>query len=141
MLDLSKKIVCDGEGISKLIEVNVINALNVKQASAVAFAVANSQLVKTAVAGEDANWGRVIMAIGKSYVSINPNKIRLKFGKLLVSKNGEIYKGINIEKLNTYMKRKIIEINIDLVSGNYSKKVYSSDLTHEYIAINADYRS
>jgi len=138
---LSKQIVSDGEGISKLIEVNVINAKNDNQAKNIGFSVANSLLVKTAVSGEDANWGRVVMAIGKKQENIKQEKIIIKFGNLIVAKNGMVYKKINISSLNKYMKNKIIKININLNMGKYKKTVWSSDLTHKYIEINSDYRS
>ncbi len=141
MLNLSKQIVSDGEGISKLIEVNVINAKNDNQAKNIGFSVANSLLVKTAVSGEDANWGRVVMAIGKKQENIKQEKIIIKFGNLIVAKNGMVYKKINISSLNKYMKNKIIKININLNIGKYKKTVWSSDLTHKYIEINSDYRS
>jgi glutamate N-acetyltransferase/amino-acid N-acetyltransferase len=141
MHDLSLQVVCDGEGISKLIKVNVFNAKNYKQASNIAFSVSNSPLVKTAIAGEDANWGRVIMAIGKTNEKILQDKIKLKFGNLLVATNGQMYSKINFKELNKYMKGKKIEININLGIGKFKRSVYSSDLTHEYIRINADYRS
>ena len=141
MFDLSMQIVCDGEGISKLMQINIKNAKTYKQATSIAFSIANSSLVKTAIAGEDANWGRVIMAIGKTNEKINQNKIKLSFGNLLVAVNGKIYSKINNSKLDIYMKKKKIEINVDLGIGKINRTVYSSDLTHEYIRINADYRS
>ena len=141
MFELAIQIVSDGEGISKLMKINVYGASTKEQASKVAFSVANSQLVKTAIAGQDANWGRVIMAIGKADRKILQEKIKLQFGKLIVAYKGMKYNKININKLNQYMKNKVIEININLGIGNFNKTVYSSDLTHEYIRINADYRS
>ena len=141
MENLSKQIVSDGEGISKLIEVNVNNALSNYQAKNVAFSIAESLLVKTAIAGEDANWGRIVMAIGKADNKIKQNKITIKFDKFVVAKNGSMYSKININKINKYMKNKIIKINIDLGIGNFSKRVWSTDLTHKYLNINADYRS
>ena len=141
MFNLAFQVVSDGEGISKLIEVNVIGAKNSNQAFSVASSVANSLLVKTAVAGQDANWGRVIMAIGKANKDIIQNKIKLKFGNNLVACNGKISDNIDIKKLDTYMKNKIIKINIDLRIGRYKRTFYSSDLTHEYVSINGDYRS
>ena len=140
MLNLALQIISDGEGISKLIKVNVTSAKSYNQASIIAFSIANSPLVKTAIAGEDANWGRVIMAIGKSGTIINQNKIKLSFGKFIVAKNGSMSKYINLKKLDSYMKNKIIEINVDLGLSKHNRTVYSSDLTHEYISINADYR-
>ena len=141
MLNLSKQVVCDGEGISKLIEVNIKNAQTKIQAAKIAFSIAESPLVKTAVFGEDANWGRIIMAIGKAGEKINQNKIILKIGNFVVAKNGMMSKKINIEKLGKYMKNKIIRINLDLKLGKINKTVWSSDLTSEYIKINTDYRS
>jgi len=141
MFNLALQIVSDGEGISKLMSINITGGKDYKQVSAVAFSIANSPLVKTAIAAEDANWGRIIMAIGKSDTRIDQNKINLKFGSLLVASNGKMNHKINIIKLDNYMKKKIIEINVDLGIGKYKRTVYSSDLTHEYIRINGDYRS
>ena len=111
------------------------------QANKIAFSIANSPLVTTAVAGEDANWGRVIMAIGKTEENINQNKIKVLFGNNVVCENGSISKKINIRKLNNYMKNKTIEINVKLNLGNFYHTVYGNDLTFEYLKINADYRS
>ena len=141
MFQLALQVVSDGEGISKLMEINVSRAKNYQQASSVAFSIANSQLVKTAIAGQDANWGRIIMAVGKADSKVNQNKIKLKFGKLLVACNGQKFNKINIKKLDIYMKNKIIQINLDLGIGDFKRTVYASDLTHEYVRINADYRS
>ena len=141
MSNLALQIVSDGEGISKLIEVQVNGAKTYKQATAVSFSIANSPLVKTAIAGEDANWGRVIMAIGKAGTKIDQNKIKLKFGNYLVANKGHKYEKINLKKLDKYMLNKHIKIIVDLGLGKFERTVYSSDLTHEYVRINADYRS
>ena len=141
MLSLAKSIVTDGEGISKLIEVEVYNAKTSKQANDVAFSIAESILVKTAIAGEDANWGRVVMAIGKAHQDVDQNRIIIKFNDLIVAKKGAIYSKINIRKLNQLMKNNIINIKVNLEIGRYYKKVWSSDLTHDYLRINSDYRS
>ena len=141
MSDLALQIISDGEGISKLIEVKVNGAKTYKQATAVSFSIANSPLVKTAIAGEDANWGRVIMAIGKADSQIEQNKIKLMFGNHLVADKGHKYEKINLKKLDTYMLNKHIKIKVNLGLGKFQRTVYSSDLTHEYIRINADYRS
>jgi len=141
MLSLSKQIVSDGEGISKLIEVTVSNAKNKTQASNVAFSIAESSLVKTAIAGEDANWGRVVMAIGKADKHIDQDKIIIKFGNSVVAKEGARYQKIDMKKLNHYMRNKIVKINVNLGIGKHIKRVWSSDLTHRYININADYTS
>ena len=141
MLQLALQVVSDGEGISKLMKINISGAKSYKQSSSVAFSIANSPLVKTAIAGQDANWGRVIMAIGKSDSKIDQNKIKLKFGNFLVSCNGQMFSRINIKKLNNYMKSKIVQINVDLGIGKFKRTVYASDLTYEYVRINGDYRS
>tara|TARA_B110000438_G_scaffold303085_1_gene363054 strand:- start:178 stop:1386 length:1209 start_codon:yes stop_codon:yes gene_type:complete len=141
MLNLSKQIVSDGEGISKLIEVNIFSGKSKTQSKKVAFSIAESMLVKTAIAGEDANWGRIIMAIGKADKNIQQNKIEVSFGNLLVAKNGMKNNKINIKKLDQYMKNKIININVKLNLGKFQKTVWSSDLTYEYVKINKDYRS
>jgi len=141
MKELSMKIISDGEGIKKLTKVNVINAKNKNQAKKIAFSIVNSPLVKTAIAGEDANWGRIVMAIGKTQENIDQNKTIIKFGKNILAKNGERYKNINLSKINKYMKNKIIEIEVNLGLGKGSSIVYGNDLNNEYIRINADYRS
>ena len=141
MQNLTYQVIKDGEGISKLLEINVVKAKSTNQAKKIAFSIVNSPLVKSAIAGEDANWGRIIMAIGKSYEKINQNKIKVSFGKNTVCKNGQIFKKINTKQLNRYMKQKVININVDLGLGKFSKTVFGNDLTYEYIQINADYRN
>ena len=111
------------------------------QAKNIAFAVVNSPLVKTAISGEDANWGRIIAAIGKTNEKINQNKIKILFGKNLVCQNGSVYSKINLNNLDQYMKSKKIEISIYLNNGNVNHTVYGNDLTNEYIRIKSDYRS
>ena len=141
MQNLAYQVIKDGEGISKLLEINVVKAKSTNQAKKIAFSIVNSPLVKSAIAGEDANWGRIIMAIGKSYEKINQNKIKVSFGKNTVCKDGQISRKINTKQLNRYMKQKVIKINVDLGLGKYSKTVFGNDLTYEYLQINADYRS
>ncbi len=141
MKDLSLQIVKDGEGLSKLIKVNILQSKSKNEAKNIGFSILNSPLVKTAIFGEDANWGRVIAAIGKSEEKINQNKIKIYFGKYLVCKSGSINKQINKSKLNSYMKNKTIEITVILHTGKKSHTVYGNDLTGEYLRINADYRS
>ncbi len=136
MQELSMKIITDGEGVQKLIKVKITNAKNKIQAKKIAFSIANSPLVKTAIAGEDANWGRVVMAIGKTKEKIDQEKIKIKFGNMLMGNNRKINK-----KVNKYMKNSIIEIEVNLGLGNASKIVYGNDLNNEYIRINAEYRS
>ena len=141
MLDLAKQIVIDGEGAKKIIEIRVENAKSISSAKNIAFSIANSPLVKTAIAGEDANWGRIVMAIGKSYEPIDQNKIKIKFGKYLVTKNGMRYSKYSEKNLSEYLKNKEISISIDVDMGNHKWTVYTCDLTEQYIRINADYRS
>ncbi len=141
MIKLAKQIACDGEGASKLIEVNVVKAKNKVQAKKIAFSIGESMLVKTAIFGEDANWGRIIMAIGKTSENIDQNKFSLSFGKHIIVKNGVVSKKFDVKQLNNYMKDKIISINLDLNNGSCDKTIWSSDLTKKYIEINADYRS
>ena len=141
MKELSFKIISDGEGVKKLIKVNVKKAKSKSQAKKIAFSVSNSPLVKTAIAGEDANWGRVVMAIGKTKEKILQDKITIKFGNLLLAKKGERNSKVNLSKIDNYMKKNLIEIEINLNLGNESSVVYGNDLNKEYIKINADYRS
>ena len=139
MKELSMKIITDGEGVNKLIKVNIIKAKSKIQAKNIAFSIANSPLVKTAIAGEDANWGRVVMAIGKTQEKIDQEKIKIKFGNIHLGNKSN--NKINTSKVDKYMKNKIIEIEVNLGIGNVSKVVFGNDLNNEYIKINADYRS
>ncbi len=140
-IELAKKIIYDGEGATKIIEVNVLGAQTYLDAKNVALSIANSPLVKTAVSGEDANWGRVIMAIGKSKAKLDQNNISLKFGKNLVLKKGKLKKNYDEETVSEYLKKNEIRIEVDLNYGKFSSKVWTCDLTKKYIEINADYRS
>ena len=140
-LNLAKQIVVDGEGAKKFITVNVTAARSSLMAKNIAFSIANSPLVKTAIAGEDPNWGRIVMAIGKSEENIQTSKIQIKFGKYLVAENGKIAKDYNESDLKEYMKWDSIDIEVNLNIGNADYTVYTCDLTHDYIEINADYRN
>jgi len=141
LLNLAKQIVSDGEGAKKFITVKVVNARSQQMAKTVAFSIANSPLVKTAMAGEDPNWGRVIMAIGKSGEKVSPEKIEIKFGELKVAEKGKISEEYNEAKLKEYMKwdSLVIEANLKLGQGFY--ECYTCDLTNDYVSINADYRN
>ena len=140
-LNLAKQIVVDGEGAKKFITINVIGAKSVNMAKNVGFSVANSPLVKTAIAGEDPNWGRIIMAIGKSGENIVANKIQLKIGDFLVAEQGKEDKNYSEKNVKEYMKWDSINIEVNLNMGSASYTVYTCDFTHEYININADYRN
>ncbi|MDC1375570.1 bifunctional glutamate N-acetyltransferase/amino-acid acetyltransferase ArgJ [bacterium] len=141
MLDLAKLIVKDGEGASKFITIHVIGAMSKKAAKKIGFAIANSPLVKTAIAGEDANWGRIIMAIGKSGEYADRDKIKIFIGDEQVTKNGTVYEKYSEIKATRYLKQDEIKITIDIGVGKGLATVYTCDLTHKYIEINADYRS
>ncbi len=140
-IELAKKIIYDGEGATKIIEVNVLGAQSYLDAKNVALSIANSPLVKTAIAGEDANWGRIIMAIGKSKAKLDQNNISLMLGKNLILKKGKLKKNYNEETVSEYLKKNVIEIIVDLNFGKFFSKVWTCDLTKKYIEINADYRS
>ena len=141
MENLSKQIVVDGEGAKKFISIEVINSRSFSMAKNIGFAVANSPLFKTAIAGEDPNWGRIVMAIGKSEENIVVNKIKIKIGEFLVTENGQVSNEYNEENLKEYMKWDSVKVQIDLGLGNASFTVYTCDFTHDYIDINADYRN
>tara|TARA_Y200000002_G_C22647505_1_gene649800 strand:- start:386 stop:1639 length:1254 start_codon:yes stop_codon:yes gene_type:complete len=140
-LNLAKQVVVDGEGAKKFLTVKVINAKSLGSAKKIAFSIANSPLVKTAVAGEDPNWGRVVMGIGKSGEAIDLKKLRIKFGDFIVAENGKISDSYNEEKLKTYMQWDSIVVEVNLKLGNDAFECYTCDFTHDYIDINADYRN
>ena len=141
LLNLAKRVVADGEGASKFITININDSKTDAEAKKIAFSIGNSPLVKTAIAGEDPNWGRIIMAIGKSQASININKLAIKFGDIIVVQNGKIHPSYSEIKTAEYMKKTNIEISVKIGTGNKSFTAYTMDLTKKYIEINADYRS
>ena len=141
LLNLSKRIVADGEGASKFITINIVKSKNEKDAKKIAFSIANSSLVKTAIAGEDPNWGRIIMAIGKSGVNINLKKLSISFGNIKVIDKGQLVNNYKESQVADYMKKHTIDISINLNMGLKKFTVYTMDLTKKYIEINADYRS
>jgi glutamate N-acetyltransferase/amino-acid N-acetyltransferase len=140
-LNLAKQIVVDGEGAKKFVTINVINAKSLGSAKNIAFSIANSPLVKTAVAGEDPNWGRIVMGIGKSGEIVDPKKLKIKIGNYLVAENGKVSETYDEKKLKEYIQWDSIEIEINLKLGNDAFKCYTCDFTHDYININADYRN
>ena len=141
LLNLAKRIVGDGEGASKFVSVNVLNAKNIIEAKKVAFSIANSPLVKTAIAGEDPNWGRIIMAIGKANVQLNLNKLGINFGEIKVIEKGQLFSKYEEAEVAEYMREKKIDITVDLNIGGKNFTAYTMDFTKKYIEINADYRS
>jgi len=140
-LNLAQQIVVDGEGAKKFIVVRIINSKSLISAKKIGFAIANSPLVKTAIAGEDPNWGRIIMGIGKSGEKVDINKLIIKFGDFVVAENGKISDQYEEEKLKEYMKWDSIIIEVNLNIGNESFECYTCDFTHDYIDINANYRN
>ncbi|MFT4718302.1 MAG: glutamate N-acetyltransferase/amino-acid N-acetyltransferase [Rickettsiales bacterium] len=141
MIYLAKEIVADGEGAKKLIEINVRNAKSQISAKNIAFSVANSPLVKTAIAGSDPNWGRILMAVGKVGEKIDPTKINIKIGDNNIVTNGAKDPLYSEEKTHNYLKSDKIYIEIDLNIGSFSRIVWSCDFNEGYIKINKDYRS
>ena len=141
LLNLAKKVVVDGEGSSKFITINVRNCKTEENARKICFSIANSPLVKTAIAGEDPNWGRVVMAIGKSKVNLNLNKLLIKFGSFKIIENGQLSKFYKEEEVANYMKEERIEIIVDLNIGKKEFTAYTMDLTKKYIDINTNYRT
>ena len=141
MYDLAIQIVKDGEGAKKLIQIKVSGAENTSSAKKIARSIADSPLVKTAVGASDPNWGRIIMAIGKTREKIDSKKINLKIGNNIILKNGEISRSYSEKKTKNYMKGKEILLDINLGLGEGFFQIWTCDLTEGYIKINADYRS
>ena len=140
-LNLAKQIVVDGEGAKKFVTIKVIGAKSISMAKNIGFSIANSPLFKTAIAGEDPNWGRIVMAIGKSGENIVPNKVQIKIGDYLVAEQNMVAKGYNEKMIKKYMEWDSVQIEVNLNIGNGSFTTYTCDFTHDYIDINADYRN
>lgn len=141
MTNLAQQVVRDGEGATKFITVTVEGAEDDTAAKAIALSVANSPLVKTAIAGEDANWGRVVMAVGKSGEAANRDKLQIWIGDQQVAQNGMVSSRYSEEEASEHMKGSDIMIRADVSVGTGTATVWTCDLTHGYISINADYRS
>ena len=141
MDDLARQVVRDGEGASKFVTVSVTGAASESDARRVAFAIANSPLVKTAIAGEDPNWGRVVMAVGKSGAEADRDRLSIRFGDVLVAKEGSVAPGYVEAEAARHMSGEDVSVSVDLGLGVGTATVYTCDLTSRYIAINADYRS
>ena len=139
--NLAKSVAADGEGASKFVVIKTEKCKNENDAKKICFSIANSPLVKTAIAGEDPNWGRVIMAIGKAKIKLNLNKLNLNIGPNKIIENGKLHFNYNENEVAEYMKSQEIVINVQIGSGSKGFEVYSMDLTKKYIEINADYRS
>ena len=141
MLNLSLQIIKDGEGAKKFLKINISKAQNYQSARKIAFSIANSPLIKTAIAGEDPNWGRVIMAIGKAGENVNVKKLNIKFGEFSIIKNGELNSEYDEKIVQEYMEWDSIEINVEMNMGEGNYIAYTCDFTKEYIDINTDYRT
>ena len=128
LLNLAKRVVADGEGASKFITIDIQGCKNEDDAKKIGFSIANSPLVKTAIAGEDPNWGRIVMAIGKAGIQINYEKLSIKFGNISVIHNGKLNSNYNEDEVSKYMKSDSIDIDVDISSGSKSFKVYTMDL-------------
>ncbi|MGE5476768.1 MAG: bifunctional glutamate N-acetyltransferase/amino-acid acetyltransferase ArgJ [Bacteroidales bacterium] len=141
LLDLAHQVVKDGEGASKFVEITVTGAAGNKAAKTIALAIANSPLVKTAIAGEDANWGRVVMAVGKAGEKADRDKLCIKIGGVEVAKNGQVVPGYDEAPVTAHMKGRNIVIETDVGIGKGKATVWTCDLTHAYIDINGSYRT
>ncbi|MEM0924284.1 MAG: bifunctional glutamate N-acetyltransferase/amino-acid acetyltransferase ArgJ [Pseudomonadota bacterium] len=141
MQDLALLVVRDGEGATKLVEISVTGAKTHRAAHRIAMAIANSPLVKTAIAGEDPNWGRIVMAVGKAGEAADRDRLAIRFGEIQVAEAGWVSPGYREEDGAAYMRRDEIEISVDVGIGQGEAKVWTCDLTKRYIEINADYRS
>ena len=140
-MNLAKRVVSDGEGASKFIQIDVLKCKSENDAKKIAFSIANSPLVKTAFAGEDANWGRIMMAIGKTNIDMNSDNISLSFGDHKILEKGQQVKFLSEENLGKYMKNDNIHLVVEMNNGKKSFTCYTMDFTNNYININNDYRT
>ncbi len=141
MIELAKLIVMDGEGAQKLITITVKGALSDAAAHRIGLSIGNSPLVKTAIAGEDANWGRIVMAVGKSGEKVERDVLSVAIGGVVIARDGERVAGYDEAPVNAHMKTRDIHIEVDIGLGAGEATIWTCDLTHGYIDINADYRS
>ena len=141
MMNLAHQVIRDGEGATKFVEIRVTGAVDAADAHKVAMAIANSPLVKTAIAGEDPNWGRIVAAVGKSGAAADRDRLTIRFGDILVAENGWRAPDYHEEEGAAHMKGQELLIQVDLGLGSGARTVWTCDLTHRYIDINADYRS
>ncbi|MGV8955433.1 MAG: bifunctional glutamate N-acetyltransferase/amino-acid acetyltransferase ArgJ, partial [Cypionkella sp.] len=141
MRDLAHQVIRDGEGATKFVEVRITNAATDADAKLLAMAIANSPLVKTAIAGQDPNWGRIVAAIGKSGAAADRDRLSIKFGDILVAKSGWRNPDYREEDGAAYMLQDDLVIAVDMGLGRANRSVWTCDLTNRYIEINADYRS
>jgi glutamate N-acetyltransferase/amino-acid N-acetyltransferase len=141
LLDLALQVVRDGEGASKFVKITVTGAASKRAAKKIALAIANSPLVKTAVAGEDANWGRIVMAVGKSGEKADRDRLSISIGGVKVAESGQVVPGYDEAPVTAHMKGTDIVFDIDVGVGRGKATVWTCDLTHAYIDINGSYRT
>ena len=141
LLDLALQLVRDGEGASKFVKINVTGAETPASARKIARTIAESPLVKTAFAGEDANWGRIVMAVGRADEPIDRDRVKVQFGPLVAAQDGLISPTYDEAKMSAYMKNQELEVSVDVGVGRGTASVWTCDLTKQYVAINGDYRS
>jgi len=141
MIDLATQIVRDGEGASKFITIDVTGAASAPAAKRIGLSIANSPLVKTAIAGEDANWGRVVMAVGKAGERADRDKLSISMGGIPITVDGQLIKGYDETPVAEHLEGQEVTIAVDVGIGRGKARVWTCDLTHGYISINADYRS
>jgi len=141
LLDLALQLVRDGEGATKFVKINVTGAESPASARKIARTIAESPLVKTAFAGEDANWGRIVMAVGRADEPVNRDAISIKFGPLVAAQDGLVAPTYSEAKMSAYMKNQELEVSVDVGVGKGSAHIWTCDLTKQYVAINGDYRS
>jgi len=141
LLDLALQLVRDGEGASKFVKITVTGAQSPASARKIARTIAESPLVKTAFAGEDANWGRIVMAAGRADEPLNRDRMSVKFGNLWAARDGAVAAGYSEAKMSAYMKKQDLEVSVDVGVGRASATVWTCDLTKRYVEINGDYRS
>ncbi len=141
LLDLALQLVRDGEGATKFVKINVTGAESHASARKIARTIAESPLVKTAFAGEDANWGRIVMAVGRADEPVARERVSIKFGNLVAAQDGMVASNYSEAKMSAYMKKPELEVSVDVGVGRGSASVWTCDLTKQYVAINGDYRS
>jgi glutamate N-acetyltransferase/amino-acid N-acetyltransferase len=141
LLDLALQLVRDGEGATKFVRINVSGAESPASARKIARTIAESPLVKTAFAGEDANWGRIVMAVGRADEPIDRTRLKVQFGPLIAAQDGLISPTYDEAKMSAYMKKDELEVSVDVGVGRGSATIWTCDLTKQYVAINGDYRS
>ena len=141
LIDLATQVVKDGEGASKFITIDVTGAVSARAARRIGLSIANSPLVKTAIAGEDANWGRIVMAVGKAGEKADRDRLSIAVGGVQITRDGQLLPGYDEAPVAAHLKGRTVDIAVDIGIGRGRARVWTCDLTHDYIAINADYRS